>query len=135
MAYIKWTDELSVQIPSIDAEHKKLIGIINEFYDGINQKSSREKIADIVAGLKEYTVFHFATEETYMQKHGFPGYEEHKAQHKAFVAKVLDYEERLKDGKFVVSVEITNFIKEWLTKHIMGTDKKYTSFLVEKGVK
>ena len=51
------------------------------------------------------------------------------------MAKVLDYEERLKDGKFVVSVEITNFIKEWLTKHIMGTDKKYTSFPVEKGVK
>jgi hemerythrin len=38
MAYIKWTDELSVQIPSIDAEHKTLIGIINEFYDGIDKK-------------------------------------------------------------------------------------------------
>jgi hemerythrin len=135
MEYIKWNDELSVKIDSIDAEHKKLIGLINQFYDGISSKSSREKIVEIVKGLKEYTAYHFATEEKYMKQFGYPGFDEHKAQHDAFVEKVMDYSERLKDGRFVISLEITNFIKEWITKHIMGTDKKYSAFLVAKGVK
>lgn len=135
MEYIKWNDDLSVKIDSIDAEHKKLIGLINQFYTGIAEKSSRENLIQIVKGLKEYTVYHFGTEEKYMKQFGFAGFDEHKAQHDAFVAKVNDYSERLNDGKFVISLEITNFIKDWITKHIMGTDRKYSDFLIEKGVK
>ncbi len=134
MEFIKWNDELSVSIPSIDGEHKKLIGLINDFYNGIATKSSREQLITMVAGLKNYTAYHFSTEENYMRQHDFPGLADHKAQHDSFVAKVNDFSERLEDGRFVVSLEITNFIKDWITGHIMGTDKKYSAFLRERGV-
>jgi len=35
MAFINWNDELSVGVSSIDEEHKKLIGLINDFYRDI----------------------------------------------------------------------------------------------------
>jgi hemerythrin len=32
-------------------------------------------------------------------------------------------------------MEVLNFLKGWLVKHIQGTDKKYGPFLNAKGVK
>ena len=48
---------------------------------------------------------------------------------------VNDYQRKLDDGKFVVTVEITNFIKDWIKSHILGTDKRYSGFLVSHGVR
>ncbi len=135
MAFINWDDRLSVGVPSIDDEHKKLIGLINDFYQDIYEKSPWEKIVETVRGLKEYTTYHFATEERYMSNLGFPGYVPHKAEHELFVKAVNDYQRKLDDGKFIVSVEITNFIKDWIKNHILGTDKKYSGFFVSHGVK
>jgi hemerythrin len=31
-------------------------------------------------------------------------------------------------------IQITNFLKDWLNKHILGADQKYAPFLKTKGV-
>ena len=135
MAIIEWDKSLSVKISSIDVQHKKLIDLINSFYENINQGSTKEKILELIKALKDYTVVHFSTEEKYMKQFHFPGYESHKKEHDRFVETVLNFEEKYKNGKFVLTLEITNFIKEWVTKHIMGTDQKYADFFVQKGLK
>lgn len=135
MEMISWNDSLSVKIKSFDDQHKKLIELINQFYANISLATKKEMMLDVIKSLKDYTVLHFTTEERYMKLHGFPGYEAHLNEHKSFIEKVNSFEERYSAGKLVLSVEITNFIKEWVTNHIMGTDKKYSSFLVLKGVK
>jgi hemerythrin-like metal-binding protein len=134
MAYFNWTDDLSVNIPSIDDQHKKLINMINDFYDSFKSGQSSEKLMELVAGLKEYTSYHFSTEEELLTKHGYPDYDTHKEQHISFVEKVNDVQQRIESGKMVVSVEVTNFLKDWLENHIKKTDREYSSFLVEKGV-
>jgi hemerythrin-like metal-binding protein len=135
MAAINWTDDLSVRISSIDEQHKKLITLINDFYENIRANSSKERIHEMIQALKEYTVYHFTTEEKLMTLHAFPGYAKHKEEHDRFVQKVLDFEERYKSGKLILTIEITNFIKDWVAKHICDTDKKYSDFLIKKGVK
>ncbi len=136
MATITWTDEvLSVNIPSIDDQHKKLIHLINEFYRNISIQSSKESIFKLIKALKEYTVFHFSTEEQYMKQYGYPEYIEHKAEHDRFVQRVLDFEDRYKNGKLILTLEITNFIKNWVSNHIKTTDKKYSDFLINRGVR
>jgi hemerythrin len=34
-----------------------------------------------------------------------------------------------------VSIEVMNFLKNWLDKHIMETDQKYGPYLNSKGIK
>jgi methyl-accepting chemotaxis protein/hemerythrin len=51
------------------------------------------------------------------------------------VDKVLDFEKQLKSGSVTLSMEVMKFLKDWLTGHIMGTDKKYSPFLRQKGVR
>lgn len=135
MDTIQWNDKLSVKIDSIDFQHKKIIEVINNFYQYISDGTHKEKYPEIIKALKEYTLYHFSTEEKYMKQHQFPGMEAHVKEHKEFINKVLDLDERITSGKLVISLEITNFIKNWVVSHIMGTDQKYSDFLRERGVK
>ncbi len=135
MATISWTEELSVNIPSIDEQHKKLVHLINEFYRKISIQSPKESIFELIKALKDYTVFHFSTEEKYMKQFDYPGYLKHKNEHDQFVNKVLDFEDRYKNGKLILTLEITNFIRTWVANHICNTDKLYSDFLNKNGVK
>jgi hemerythrin-like metal-binding protein len=135
MALIKWNEQLSVGIESIDKQHQVLVSMINEFYDNISNRSSRELISELIAKMKDYTVFHFNYEENIFKKHNYIKTDAHKKEHDDFVAKVLDLEDRYNNGGLVVSFEITTFLKKWLIDHIQGTDKEYSDFLIAKGVK
>jgi len=135
MSYIKWNDDLSVKIPLIDEQHKKLISMINNFYKSFNDGKSDESLVILVSGLRDYTEFHFSAEEDLLSQHSFPGLTEQQTEHEGFLNKINDVHERMKNGKMVVSIEVTNYIKDWVSKHIMGTDKKYSKYLIDKGVK
>ena len=132
---MKWSEELSVKIVSIDNQHKKLIEIFNNFTDSINKNSSRERVLEAIKGLKDYTVYHFSAEEKLMITHKYPGYDLHKKEHDSFVKTVQDYEDRFNKGKLLLTVEISNFINNWICKHIMNVDGQYSEFLISKGVR
>lgn len=134
MGRIEWTPDLKVGVEKVDEQHKKLFQLIDDFYANIQSKSPMERMEVLISAMKEYSVFHFSEEESLMLKAGYADYAVHKQQHDAFIAKVDDYTNRFKSGKLILSVEITNFIKEWLVKHISVMDKAYAPTLAEKGI-
>lgn len=134
MAYFEWDENLSVKISSIDDQHKKLVEMINVFYQNIKDNSGNDQISKLVRGMKDYTRQHFSTEENYMRKFNYPDYDAHKKEHDMFITKVNELEDKLNQRKMVLSFEITKFLKEWVKNHIQGTDKKYSDFFVSKGV-
>lgn len=134
MPALNWTNDLSVKIDSIDNQHKKLFGLINDFYDSISKQSNTELILKLVKGMREYTVLHFTNEEKYMQSLNYTGYAAHKKEHDSFVAKVNELENKLNDGTVIVSFEITSFIKDWIKNHIQKTDKQYSDFFIKNGI-
>jgi len=135
MALFKWNETLSVKIKSIDEQHKKLIDMINDFYDNIINRTNNENMSKLISSMKHYTLVHFTAEEKYMEYYEYPEYEKHKKEHETFIVKVTEVEEKLKSGKLVLSLEMTMFLKDWLKKHIQGTDKKYSDFFISKGLK
>ncbi|MEN8120859.1 MAG: hypothetical protein ABFS35_10955 [Bacteroidota bacterium] len=56
-------------------------------------------------------------------------------EHEYFIEKVDEVEKRFNEGKFILSLELITFFKDWLQTHIMLSDKKYSEFLIAKGVK
>ncbi|MBT5470626.1 MAG: hemerythrin family protein, partial [Nitrospina sp.] len=56
----------------------------------------------------------------------------HKQKHKELLAQVGDYVGRYKDGNTAISHELLSFLKNWLTKHILGVDQKYAAYLIGK---
>ncbi|MFA6400255.1 MAG: bacteriohemerythrin [Salinivirgaceae bacterium] len=135
MAFITWNKDLSVKIDSIDDQHKKLIELINDFYENIKNRSNDESISKLLRGMNKYTVEHFNVEEELMKKYGYPDIEAHKKEHDKFVAKVTELEEKFNNGKVIVSFEITSFLKDWWKNHIQVVDQKYSDFFIKSGLK
>jgi hemerythrin len=50
------------------------------------------------------------------------------------VKKVKDFKEGFDDGRMMLSIEIIDFMKDWLLNHIQGSDKKYSALFNEKGL-
>jgi hemerythrin len=135
MALINWNDNLSVDVAEIDQQHKKLIAMINELNDAMKAGKGREVLAKIVNGLVSYTTTHFKAEEKYFAQFGYPDTESHKKEHAAFIQKVSEFKAGLEKDKLSVTIEVMSFLSNWLKSHIMGTDKKYSQFFHEKGLK
>jgi hemerythrin len=134
MALMTWNDRLSVQIREIDSQHKKLVDMVNELHDSMKEGKAETILMQIVGDMKHYAASHFGLEEQYMKKHNYPDYPAHKIEHDKFVAKVVQVEKDCKSGKCAMSMDILNFLSNWLVNHIKGTDKKYGPFLNNCGV-
>ncbi len=129
-----WDDTFSVDIVEIDEQHRKMIGMINDLHRAMDKGYEAWMLSDLVHGLIDYASTHFRTEEDYMAKFGYAGYQEHEAEHDRFVGKVLDYQSQLNVGGVVSAPELMAFLKDWLVRHILGTDKKYVQLFREKGL-
>ena len=135
MALLAWKDAYSVKIKEVDDQHKKLIDMINELNDAMAQGKAKDALGTILDKLVSYAASHFVLEERLMQTHGYEGYQEHKDKHEKMTAKILDLQRQFKSGQAAMTIEVMNFLKNWLDKHIVGTDMKYSAFLNSKGVK
>lgn len=134
MAFIEWTDELSVGIGTVDGQHKVLIGYINELEEAIAGGTAREVVGLILNGLSSYTRAHFMYEEMLFDLHGYPETEGHKAAHGKLFDRVGEYRDRFTGGEGDIGPELLEFLKAWLNKHILKEDMAYSGYLLGKGV-
>lgn len=125
MEYIKWKEELSVGLDSIDTQHKELFRLINAFYNSIGDNLGRPAILQAIKDMGNYIVVHFTQEEAMMKRAGYINFEEHKKEHQYFIETVADFKKRYEEGRLLLSLEVSGFIKNWITNHIMKTDQMY----------
>jgi len=130
----EWKKEYSVNITSIDAQHQKLFAIADELHEAMRGGQARPVLARILDRLVQYTITHFAHEEGLMKLHSYPDLAAHKSEHEALTKQVLDFQSAFQKGDAFISVELMTFLKNWLEKHISGTDMLYSPFLIQRRV-
>ena len=129
MARITWDDSFSVHVEEIDEQHKKWISIINELHDSLMGGKDLSKITGkSLQAMLDYGEFHFAFEEEYMQKIGYQNLAAHKIEHEKFLEKIRQYVRDEKAGKLILNTKVMKVLMDWLTNHIMSSDKKYSQF-------
>ncbi|ACS80445.1 bacteriohemerythrin [Maridesulfovibrio salexigens] len=133
MSMLKWSDSLSVSIAEIDEQHKGLVAMVNRVYDLlVSGASDRPQAIEVIEDMRRYSVDHFGTEEKFMDKFDYPEAPAHKLKHQEFIDKVKEIENGCADGTCILTMDILNYLSDWLVTHINDTDKKLGAFLEDK---
>ena len=134
MSLLAWSNMFSVGVTEIDNQHKKLVDMANRLNDAMKAGHGKDAIGKILNELVSYTASHFAYEERLMDQHKYPMSPQHKQEHKDLVKTVLDFKAKFEKGDAALTAEVMTFLRDWLSKHIMSSDKSFGKDLNSKGV-
>jgi hemerythrin-like metal-binding protein len=129
MAFYNWTESMSVGVRLLDADHKALIALINRLHDGLETGREPSDLNRIFDELIAYIEFHFAREEKVMEVSGYPGVVSHREEHGEFTHHVYGIKERYETSPgLAITVELLDYLKNWLNHHILIQDMAYRPF-------
>jgi len=131
---ITWSSRYSLGIARIDAQHQKLVDLINDLHAAMLAGAGRPALAKTLDGLVEYTLSHFAAEEALLKRAAYPGYDLHKAEHTKLTEQVKLLREKAQAANATLSLEVAAFLQRWLIDHISNVDKKYSAHLIAAGI-
>ncbi len=131
MTILLWTKRLSVGVDKIDAQHKGLFDTINSLQHAVKESKGVEEVEKVMQFLSEYIVDHFATEEGFMEKFGYPGFKAHKQKHEEFISNFNELKAVIeKEGVGVYStIKTNNLLSDWWVEHIKKVDMDLGAFL------
>jgi hemerythrin len=131
MALMTWTPGLSVGVPPMDAQHQRLIALVNKLHEAMSKGVGKQMLGTVLDELVAYTRQHFSAEELLMTRHGYPDVAAHVAEHRKLVATVQKLQSDLTSGT-LLTIEVMEFLKQWLSGHILGVDSKYGPYLADR---
>ena len=132
---IEWSSELSIGIEEIDSQHKVLVDLLNQLHAAILHHHGSQETLHVLDELVDYTRIHFAVEESLLRILDYPDYESHKAKHEKLIEQVQQFRQRLTEQGRASTFELLHFLKQWLTVHILESDREYTTHLLARGVR
>lgn len=133
MRFFEWDDRYRLGIEPVDGQHRRLVEMVDELFAAMHAGEGRAALERILNALLEYTVSHFDAEERWMARNGYPELDEHRRIHRRMREHVVGLKERYDAGKLTSPVQIGNFLRNWLNRHILGTDRKLADFSRNSG--
>lgn len=131
---MKWTDDLSVGVDVIDAQHRELFATAGALLAAVEQNEGLSEVTKTIVFLEGYVENHFRMEEMYMKRYSYPGYPDHKKEHTAFIGDFYDLRQELDNDGVTpdLTVRLANRVGDWLIHHIGRMDKALGAFLKER---
>lgn len=124
MTLIRWKPSFSLGIPSVDHEHRELIGAINTVYDSMQADASPETIESCLEDIYADVASHFALEERHMREAGYEEYEAHKDEHEDLLDQIRDmmdlYEDDPESGRLLLQQKLS----DWFGIHFATFDAR-----------
>jgi hemerythrin len=132
---IEWRDSYSVGIEELDAQHRKLLELINEISKADDAGTSKSSCFAILNSMIRYAEEHFTTEERYLESNAYPKCLEQKRAHEKFVQETFDKARQLEEEGMLTIGGITMYLEDWYKDHILGFDQDYKAFFEKRWVK
>lgn len=132
MAFIEWQPSFSVKVPELDQQHQRLVGMLNRMHEALHAGGDAAEAEKVLEDLGVYTRHHFTTEERLMEQCGYPELEEHRRKHRAMERQVMVFREQIGGGGVSAQLKLMSFLRDWLQKHILETDMRYSEHLSQR---
>lgn len=130
-----WQDSYNLSIPDVDAQHKRLLDLINEVSKLIWEDSQKD-ISSVLDSLQDYAIEHFETEARLMAHYEYPQMKEHVHEHNSFVGHFLNVRREIESGehhKLYMLFKVDVFLMDWLLSHTTGSDKHWADYIKAHG--
>lgn len=119
---------LTIDLPVIDEQHKKLISLSNGLIQAMVNGMGHDVLEELFEELLEYTCYHFADEEKYMEQINYPDIDKQKQSHKQLTNDVVAFRVRILADQTVPPTEALDFINNWIIRHIKEMDTDISTF-------
>jgi hemerythrin len=127
-AAFQWHASYAVGVEEIDADHRHLFRLAGRFQQAMLDGAGRDMLEDLLSALVAYTCQHFAHEEGYMRKIGYPGFDAHRRQHQELRARVADMRQRAAGGEVLMTIAVLEFLTGSIRAHIVACDSQIGAY-------
>jgi hemerythrin len=124
MTLLQWKPAYTLGIPSVDHEHRQLIGLINEAYGHLEGSADPDAIerclGDICAGIAA----HFALEERHMREAGYAEYAAHKEEHEDLLDQIRELMDEFATNPQSGRATLQKRLADWFGGHFATFDAR-----------
>ncbi len=129
-----WKPEYSVSVSTFDMQHKKLLQLASNLHQTMREGRARSVLSDLLSQLVTYTRTHFRAEEEILDGNRYPELQRHREEHLALLVQVENFQKEFAAGNAHISIELMEFLRNWIANHILQTDSRYANYLNTRGV-
>lgn len=132
MARFSWTDDLCTGSTLIDGDHRKLVDLVNAFFQSMQGGQDNGRMSNAMTGLIAYAGEHFAREEAEMQRIEYVAALAHQTEHAKLLKQLVELKKMLDAGGKIHVPAVADFLSGWLRDHILTTDMKLAAALKQQ---
>ena len=139
MRIVKWSEDLALGIEHIDADHAKLLLIVQEIDAMLTAPSAARDFHDRIVRLFRFADEHFSREDTLMDRLPVDKYgehiEAHRQMHVAFLSRIAGISNRSSTGDdFREPAASAKALLTELVVEMVATDRLMVDHLIAEGV-
>lgn len=131
---INWSEDLLVNVHSIDEQHKELYGSMNALLEAVHEKPPNETIGRLIQAVRDHTTSHCADEEALMLRFDYPGLEPQKKDHDYFRREIVSMGNDFSLGMLVSEKLVEDLVNlaDFFSVHIRKLDGPLGRFINDR---
>lgn len=128
-SFVNLPKEFLTGIEAVDHQHQRLVNMVTEL-DDVRKTSyptedqKHNAVGGVVSEMIDYTISHFAFEESLMEDASYEFYHAHQRIHALLIKRAGEYKERWQSGEDIAD-ELYDVLSRWLFNHIRNDDKAF----------
>ena len=134
MESFHWDKHFVTGLVEVDKQHHHLVDVINRFGELLTQAEgvAFDDVEKVFGELAAYAQYHFAEEESLMDKTGIdPRHlEHHRHEHISFLQEVTNMHAGISPENLETGKPLLKFLIYWLAYHILGSDQSMAKQIV-----
>ena len=134
MKTLEWKKSYSVGVQSLNDQHKVLIGRLIRSINYSIVPIIKIRLGRCCLNWSSTRRFILNPKKTCLQNISIMLLKNHALEHRLYENKVSEFKARFDSADNKVTLDMLEFLADWLTGHILGSDQEYRRYLNNCGV-
>ncbi|MDH4184208.1 MAG: bacteriohemerythrin [Nitrospinota bacterium] len=126
-----WGAEYKLGVERFDNHHRQIAGVIGRMEDMARQGGDPAAWSALLDEMISISLAHFTEEEAELAKKDYPELLEHQDEHRNLLNELFELAGRQKETGSGPSLEVAEFLANWMAVHVAETDMRYRGLFGE----